>query len=309
MTSRNSVNGNSIENSVYKVTVDAKGDVSSIVDKRCQKELVASGKSIRLVVFNDCKSYSWPAWEILKETIDKTPVGIDEKVSVKLIDNGPLCKSLLISKSYGKTSINQYIRLYEGSRADRIDFCNEVDWQSMNSLLKAEFPLSVSNEKATYDLGLGSIQRGNNKETAYEVYSHEWADLTSADDSYGVTILNNCKYGWDKPDNNTLRMSLLYTPKTDRGFSYQSRQDLGYHTFTYSIVGHSGALDKSARCRQSCHPQQPHPRVCLSEAQRRPGSRVLVRLVRQSECHRPRPQEGGGVRRVCRSCLRECRQE
>jgi alpha-mannosidase len=244
--SRNSVNGNSIENSVYKVTVDAKGDVSSIVDKRCQKELVASGKSIRLVVFNDCKSYSWPAWEILKETIDKTPVGIDEKVSVKLIDNGPLCKSLLISKSYGKTSINQYIRLYEGSRADRIDFCNEVDWQSMNSLLKAEFPLSVSNEKATYDLGLGSIQRGNNKETAYEVYSHEWADLTSGDDSYGVTILNNCKYGWDKPDNNTLRMSLLYTPKTDRGFSYQSRQDLGYHTFTYSIVGHSGALDKSA---------------------------------------------------------------
>lgn len=235
----------SIENSVYKVTVDNNGDITSLIDKRCNKELVASGKSIRLAIFENCKSYSWPAWEVLKEAIDKTPVGINEDVTIKQVDNGPLCKSLLISKRYGKSNFKQYIRLYEGSRADRIDFCNEVDWHSKNSLLKAEFPLSVSNEKATYDIGLGSIQRGNNTDTAYEVYAHEWADLTATDNSYGVTILNDSKYGWDKPNNNTLRMSLLYSPQTDNRYSYQGLQDQGYHNFTYSIIGHAAALDRT----------------------------------------------------------------
>ena len=60
-------------------------------------------------------------------------------------------------------------------------------------LLKAEFPLNIENEKATYDLGIGSIQRGNNTETAYEVYAQYWADLTDHDGSYGVSVMNDSK--------------------------------------------------------------------------------------------------------------------
>jgi len=107
-------------------------------------------------------------------------------------------------------------------------------------MLKAEFPLNVDNETAVYDLGIGSVERKNNTETAYEVPAQYWADLTDKDRSYGVSILNNCKYGWDKPDNNTLRLTLLHTPGTQRGFIYQDKQDMGFHTFTYSIVGHKG---------------------------------------------------------------------
>lgn len=127
--------------------------------------------------------------------------------------------------------------------AHRIDFTNEVDWQSTNALLKAEFPLNLNNEVATYDLGVGSVQRGNNILTAYEVYAQYWADLTDANGSYGVSIMNDSKYGWDKPDNNTLRLTLLHTPKTKKNYAYQDRQDFGHHTFTYSLVGHVGALD------------------------------------------------------------------
>ena len=141
--------------------------------------------------------------------------------------------------------------MYEGSRADRIDFYNEVDWQSTNSLLKAEFPLNITNQNATYDLGLGSIERGNNTTTAYEVYAHQWTDLTDRDNSYGVTVLNDCKYGWDKPDDNTIRLTLLNTPGTNKRYIYQNKQDLGYHTFTYSLVGHSGKLKKPEAVRKS----------------------------------------------------------
>ena len=81
-----------------------------------------------------------------------------------------------------------------------------MDWRSLNALLKVQFPLTVSNEKATYDIGLGSVERGNNRENSYEVYSHEWTDLTDRSGNYGVTVLNDSKYGWDKPDDNTIRL-------------------------------------------------------------------------------------------------------
>ncbi len=244
-------NMTSIENSVYKLTVNKDGNISSLVDKRNNKELVAPGKAIGLVVFDDCKSYAWPSWEVLKETVDKDPVDVNSNVTVKLVDNGPLVKTLRVTKTYGDSKFTQYIRLYEGAMAERVDVKNEVEWHSTNSLLKAQFPLAVSNEKATYDLGLGSIQRGNNIPQAYEVYSHEWTDLTDKSGDYGVTILNDSKYGWDKPNDNTVRLSLLYAPKADRGYVYQEQQDMGYHEFTYSIIGHKGELDKAAAVEKS----------------------------------------------------------
>lgn len=239
-----SANARMLENSVYKITVDEKGDIISLLDKTNNRELVKPGKSIRLALFTQNKSHQWPAWEVLKETIDREPVSITDDAKITLVEDGNLRKSLCIEKRHGKSLFKQYIRLYEGSRAQRIDFYNEVDWQSANALLKAEFPLNIANPKATYDLGLGSIARGNNTETAYEVYAQYWADLTDRSGNYGVSIMNDSKYGWDKPDDNTLRLTLLHTPETDKDYAYQNRQDMGHHCFTYSLVPHAGNLDK-----------------------------------------------------------------
>ena len=235
--------GESLSNSVYTLRVDANGDIESLYDKRAQKELVAEGKRIRLVIFDDCKSETWPAWEIHKRTLDKEPLPIHDGVEVALTEDGPLRKTLCITKKYGNTDIRQLIHLYEGAQADRIDFENVVDWQAENALLKAEFPLSVSNEKASYDIGLGKVERGNNTPQAHEVYSHEWTDLTDRSGQYGITFLNDSRYGWDKPNDNTLRLSLLYAPKPARAYAYQAHQDKGHHVFTYSIVGHQGPLN------------------------------------------------------------------
>ncbi len=237
------------ENSRYKIVLDENGDISSLYDKQASRELVADGKRIRLVVFDDCTSRSWPAWEIMKATLDKEPVGI--KGADVTFENGPLRKTLVVRKKYGETDIVQRIHLYEGAQAHRIDFDMEVDWRSENSLLKAEFPLSVSNPEATYDIGLGSVKRGNNRDNQFEVYSHEWTDLTDRSGDYGVTILNNARYGWDKPNDNTLRHSLIYTPKPGGGYRYQAQQDLGHHVFTYSLIGHQGQLNEPEAVRQA----------------------------------------------------------
>lgn len=92
-----------IENSVYKITLDKNGDIISLTDKRNNKELVKDGKAIRLALFTENKSYAWPAWEILKETIDREPVSITDGAKITLVENGALRKALCIEKKYGKS--------------------------------------------------------------------------------------------------------------------------------------------------------------------------------------------------------------
>ena len=243
-------NGRTIESSRYQLTVDEFGDIVSLIDKKHNRQLVANGKSMRLVVFDDCRSERWPAWEILKRTLDKAPLPVHDGVQIS-VEPGTLRQTLVIKKKYGESDIIQRIHLYEGAQADRIDFENEVDWRSLNALLKAEFPLSVANAEATYDIGLGSVRRGNNRDNSFEVYAHEWTDLTDRKGDYGVTLLNDSRYGWDKPADNTLRLSLLYSPKPGRSYTYQARQDFGHHVFTYSLVGHQGELDAVEAVRQA----------------------------------------------------------
>jgi len=232
------VTENTLENSIYKLTLDKNGDIASLIDKRNNKEMVAKGKTFRLALFTENESFNWPAWEVLKKTMDADPVSITDNVSISIEENGPACASLRVTRKYGESVFNQSIRLTNGASDDRIDIVNEVDWASTNTLLKAEFPMAVSNPQASYDLGLGNVKRENNTEIKYEVYAHQWADITG-NEGYGISILNDCKYGWDKPTDNTLRLTLLHTPKTQRNYSYQDHQDFGHHTFTYSIVGHT----------------------------------------------------------------------
>jgi len=232
-----------IENKVYRVTLNSDGDIASIIDKRYGKELVREGEAFGYAFFPDNKSDSWPAWEILKEVVDRVPEKVNDDVKVSVEECGAMRAVLKVEKKKAGSTFTQRIILTDGAADDRIDVVNTVDWASRASLLKASFPVSFDAPEATYDLGMGHIKRGNNVPTAYEVIGQQWADMTATDNSYGVTIMNDCKYGWDKPDDHTLRLTLIHTPTASKGYGEQATQDFGEHTFTYSIVGHKGALD------------------------------------------------------------------
>lgn len=236
-------NGNTIENRIYKVTVNADGDISSIIDKRYGKELVRQGEAFGYAFFPDNVSEAWPAWEILKDVIDSTPEKVNGEVKVSVEECGALRAVLKVEKKHAGSTFVQRIILTDGAADERIDIVNDVDWNSRKSLLKASFPVSFEARNATYDLGMGHVSRGVNTETAYEVVAQQWADITAEDGSYGVTIMNNGRYGWDKPDDHTVRLTLFHTPSATKECTEQQTQDFGKHTFTYSIVGHKGVLD------------------------------------------------------------------
>lgn len=235
------ITGNSLENKIYKVTFNENGDIASIIDKRYGKELVREGSPFRLQVLTDNVSKEYPAWEVFKRTLDGPSASVTENVKISIAENGPLRATLKIERDFEGSHIVQYVSLTDGAEDDRIEVACEIDWMSRNAMLKAEFPTTLSNEKTAYDLGIGYIQRGVNTSYAFEVIGHKWADLTDEDGSYGIAVLNDSKYGWDKPDKGTIRLTLLNTPGCDGSFyHYQGHQDHGHHTFSYAIVGHKG---------------------------------------------------------------------
>ncbi len=247
-----SVSQNLLENESYQVALNSKGDVASIYDKKNAKELLLS--AIRLAMFDD-RSETFPSWEIMWNNVNTDPAAyVDENVDVSVAENGPLRVSLRISRTKKGSEFVQYIRLMPSAISDRIDFVNEVNWQTRGTLLKAIFPLRSTNPKATYDLSVGAIERGLNNSKLYEVAGHQWADQTHTDGTYGISILNDCKYGWDKPNNATLRLSLIHTPAVravNPDYAHQKDQDLGLNKFTYSFYRHTGSWNETTQWEAS----------------------------------------------------------
>lgn len=232
------VSSNSLDNTLYKITLDKNGDISSIYDKKLKKEILS--KPARLEFLHEKPSY-WSAWNMDWNDRKNPPIDyLNGNVSIKVLEKGPVRVALEVTREKRNSVITQIISLSQGEAGKRIEITNKLDWQSTGVSLKASFPLVADNENATYNLGVGAIQRSNNNPKKFEVPSKEWFDLTDKSGKFGVSVLEDCKYGSDKPDNNTIRLTLLYTPEAHKDFIHQGSQDWGIHDIKYGLYCHSG---------------------------------------------------------------------
>jgi alpha-mannosidase len=276
-----SATGGSLENGYYQVTVNGTGDISSILDKRNGKQLLSAPS--RLELRNDVGT-NYPAWEISYANVSAAPSGyVDQATAISVAENGPARVSLKIARTKNNSTFTQFITLAADSAGSRIEVENTVNWLTTGALLKASFPLTCANPKATWDLGIGTIQRGNMSFSSsnpngipcsdckglYEVPGHQWADLTGTDGTYGVAILNDCKYGWNKPSDGVLNLTLFHSPAASGPYNYQGDQSsvamIGLHNFTYAIYGHAGGwtngtVDQGERLNQPIFAFQPATR-------------------------------------------------
>ena len=236
-----------LENKNFKVSIDANGDISSIIDKSIDKELLR--KPIQLEFGEDFPDIK-PAWRIYwKDIIQPARSVLANPISVKIVENGPVCVAIEVVRENEGSTITQRIRLSAGADGSRVEIANLIDWKSRGTLLKAAFHLTAEATEATYNLDLGTIKRGNRNEIQYEVPHHGWIDLTDNSGEYGVSILSGAKYGSDKVDDNTIRLTLIHGPDTkdseqevldDGSMSEQRWQDWGRHQFTFAITSHKG---------------------------------------------------------------------
>ena len=144
-------------------------------------------------------------------------------------------------KTYKDSTFTSVVALSNGGKV--VEVYTETEWRSKRHLAKEIFPLTATNPVATYDLGLGAIKRGNMNDKLFEVPAQKWADITDSSKEFGVSIISECKYGWDKFDDNTLRLTLMHTPlKNYRIDSMQSMMELGLNRYSYAIFSHNGIV-------------------------------------------------------------------
>ena len=278
----------SLENEFYRVELDASGDLAGLFDKSLERQLLAAPAGLELL--HD-RSARWPAWEVLFDDVSSPAAQrVSAPASIRILESGPVRWSLEVRRQAAGSFFNQRISLTGGDAGRRLEVLNKVKWQTRGRLLKAVFRVTTSSPEATYDLGLGVIERGNNRRERYEVPAQQWADLSSQEAGCGLSVLNDSKYGWDKPDDSTLRLSLLRSPRVIRKFRHQGYQDLGRHRFTYALLGHAGGWSDADTVWQDdlawcgVHAQlmstiKGTPAPVTSRAARTSGSRISCSLM------------------------------
>jgi alpha-mannosidase len=257
----------SLENERYRVTLDGNGDVAGIFDKVIDRELLSA--PIRLAISDDHPA-QWPAWNMDWEQEQAPPRAYVRGGNVRIKEDGPVRVTLEVSRTNTEGShFVQTVSLSAGDSGNRVEFGGAVDWKTLYANLKVAFPLSATNEDATYNWGLGTVRRPNANERQFEVASHQWIDLTDRSGAYGATILTDCKLGSDKPNSNTIRLTLVRSPGVDNSYTDQANQDWGHHEFVFGIAGHRGDWHDSQTDWQGYRLNQP---LIAFEAARHAGS-------------------------------------
>ena len=243
------VTEHSLENAKYKLLFNKNGDIASLVDKKLKVQLLSS--PIKLALHHNLGELNYPSWEMRKADIDSEPYCYANTPEFEIVEDGPSRIAIKITRDMDFSKVEQVVSLESGGEVVRVD--NYIDWQQRRTLLKAQFPFTCSNEVASYDLGLGYIERPNNSENLYEVPAQKWADITDSYGRYGVSVLSDCKYGWDKPQDNMLRLTCIHTPAG--AFTKDARQDLqdiGRNIFSFGIFSHKGALSTPTQVQAQC---------------------------------------------------------
>jgi alpha-mannosidase len=231
------VSDKTLENRFFRVRIDENGDIAGIYDKIASREVLSKPASLQ---FQHEAPSAWPSWNMDWNDRKNPPIDfMNKEVTVKIVEQGPVRVALEVTKKGRNSEISQIISLASGDAGKIIEVRNKIDWQSKEVSLKAAFPTTVVNEFATYGLNTAAIKRTTNNDVKFEVPGRQWIDITDRPNNYGVSILEDCKYGSDKPDNNTLRLTLMYTPRAN-SFVYQGTQDWGIHDVKYGIYAHAG---------------------------------------------------------------------
>jgi alpha-mannosidase len=239
------VSAHLIETPYYRIAISPTGGITSIYDKQCAREVIAEG-----AVGNDLQLFQdgpegEDAWNI-HDTFEKRRYVIEGEAAISFVESGPIRGIVRVRRSHRDSVIEQDIVVTAGS--PRIDFVTRVDWQERQTMLKAAFPLAIRSVRATYEVQFGAIERPTHRNTSwdkqkFEVPAQRWADLSEA--GYGVSLLNDSRYGYDA-HGNVLRITLLRSttwpdPEADRGT----------HEFTYSLLPHAGGWVEGETVRRA----------------------------------------------------------
>jgi len=263
-----------LENDRFRVVVDPKtGCLISVYDKLNKREVLdGSGKGNVIQIFEDKPPNApagEPAWNMYLGRVREL-LSAEE---IRIVEQGPVRASIMVRWRFGDSIFTSYIRLYH--RLPWVEFRLEVYWVEKYKTAKVAFPLSFENHWATYEIPFGAIQRYQYvyrqpppakmrmpargwepaDQAKFEVPALRWIDMDTPDGTYGVSLLNDCKYGFDVM-RNLMRMTILRGPR--RGYPRTPEQwadqsdnpRVGIHVVHYALYPHKGDWRKASTVRR-----------------------------------------------------------
>ena len=272
------VPGWTLENRYLRVRVNPlTGNLSSVFDKQHQREVLSAPGNV-LQAFKDAGQY-WDAWNI-DPNYAEHPLPPAKTLSMMWIDRGSIRQRLRVQRKVGNSRLQQDYVLDVDADLLRIE--TVANWQEEHVLLKAAFPLAVESQQATYEVPFGAIDRPTQPQTPaeaaqWEVPALHWADLSESD--YGVSLLNDCKYGYDAQPNQ-LRLTLLRSSRWP-----DPNADRGDHNFCYALYPHGKSWSQAQTVQRGYELNQPLVVQSIDAADTMPTLPTRCEFLRLSAPH------------------------
>lgn len=222
---------------LLEITFDENGFISSCIDRTARRELRGKGEPLNTFLLAEDVPNDYDNWNIDAD-IECKLKPVAELLSEQVIADGK-CE-FRIRRKYRlteKSSLIQDMIVYTDRK--EIIFDTVMDWQDDHRFLKVAFDTDVNSEYARCETQFGCVKRPTTRNTAeqkakFEVSTHKYTDISEP--GYGVSVLNDCKYGISVKGGN-LRLSLH-----KGGNRPDVRGDKGVHKVVYAFLPHEGGF-------------------------------------------------------------------
>ncbi len=240
-----------LETPYYSVTLDSKGRFASLLDKEHDRELMKPGTLGNLLRVYEDKPIYYDNWDIDRYYTEKH-YDVEDLHALAWTEDGPVQTTLELCYGFCGCTLRQRIHFYANTR--RIDFETVVDWKLHQHLLKAEFPLDIHTDEATFDVQFGNVTRKVHTNTSwdkarFESCGQKWMDYSEG--HYGVSLLNDCKYGHSVLEG-VVALTLIKS-----GVEPNPNADVETHRFTYALYPHGETWKQAGTVRESYKLNQP----------------------------------------------------
>ncbi len=273
----------------YQIELDEAYQFTSIYDSLNDRELLTEGEKGNVLMVYEDKPIYYDNWDI-DIYYDQKYWPVEDVQSAKWIEVGSERAVLEIKRQFLSSPIVQKVIFY--AEDPRIDFETYVDWKQFNLLLKVLFPVDINTKEATFDIQFGNVTRPTHKNTSwdqakFETCGHKWADMSEG--GYGVSILNDCKYGYGIHEGvmglTLLKSGILPNPTTDQE----------EHTFTYALLPHNGNWKDANVVEEAYRLNVPVRTVCMKQdakaddkqylqfESKNGSNNVIVETIKQAE--------------------------
>ena len=251
------VKGLTAENDFFLLELDNAGRIVKLIDKRADRQVFfENAPANEFQVFEDMPRV-YDNWELAEYHKSKRTV-LDDKADITVLDEG--CRrGFKICRTYHNSTIEQRMYLYDSIA--RIDVEHDIHWEEKQQVMKIAFPTDINTATARYDIQFGSVERPTHQNTSwdeakFEVCAQKWIDVSEY--NYGVSILNDCKYGFNT-EGNVMKLTVLKS-----GVYPNTQADVGEHTFSYAIFPHEGDFRAGGTVREAYSFNQPLSAVAVN---------------------------------------------